>query len=102
MDSYIVDFVKNCSLCDDSDKVLKPQHSDSVQIQVPDIPWDKIAIDILGPCIGISAQKIYILVAIDYFSKWVEYKWVNQTDSLSVITFLKEILKKEGLPLTIV
>ncbi|KAI5322991.1 hypothetical protein L3X38_032063 [Prunus dulcis] len=46
-----------------------------------------------------SKQHCFIIVATDYFTKWVEAKHVKSTTSQEIITFIEEqIIQRFGIP----
>ena len=67
---------------------------------LPKRPWDKIAIDLKGPIQG-SRYK-YLLVIVDYYSKWPEVLGVNCISSKTVINKLRSLFSRFGLPKEIV
>lgn len=52
-------------------------------------PFAKMGIDILGP-LPPSLGKEYIIVATDYFTRWVEMKALAKKNALSTAKFLVE------------
>ena len=59
--------------------------------------------NILGPCPLVSDQRKFLLVAIDYFTKWVEAESLDKIIKAKVIDFVwKAVMKDErlGLKLT--
>nr|GEV64430.1 reverse transcriptase domain-containing protein [Tanacetum cinerariifolium] len=72
-----------------------PQNS----IQVYDIfaVW---GIDFMGPFLSSRGNK-YILVAVNYFSKWVEAKALPTNDAQVVCKFLKSLFSRFGTPCAI-
>ncbi|CAL2259632.1 unnamed protein product [Prunus armeniaca] len=56
--------------------------------------------DLIGKIyLASSKQHCFIIVAIDYFTKWVEAKPIKSTTSQEIITFIKEqILQRFGIP----
>ncbi|XP_073131756.1 uncharacterized protein [Henckelia pumila] len=60
-------------------------------------PFDQWGMDIVGPFPPAPAQKKFLLVAIDYFSKWVEAKVLARITEGDVLKFLwKNILCRFG------
>ena len=56
-----------------------------------------MGLDFVGPIIPMSRKKKYILVCIDYVTKWVEAKALYQANEQSVVDFLfDEILLDSG------
>ena len=54
-------------------------------------------IDFMGPFLK-SYKFEYILVAIDYVSKWAEVQALPTNDARVVITFLKRLFSHFGMP----
>ncbi|GJT17149.1 reverse transcriptase domain-containing protein [Tanacetum coccineum] len=73
-----------------------PQNS----IQVCEI-FDMWGIDFMGPFPSSRGNK-YILVAVDYLSKWVEAKALPTNDARVVCKFLKSLFSRFGAPRAII
>nr|GEZ61486.1 hypothetical protein [Tanacetum cinerariifolium] len=73
-----------------------PQNS----IQVCEI-FDVWGIDFMGPFPSSKRNK-YILVAVDYLSKWVEAKALPTNDARVVVKFLKSLFSQFGTPKAII
>ena len=65
-------------------------------------PFEQWALDFFGPINPPSNQKTYILVAIEYITKWVEEKSLSKATKDSVIQFLFQIFVRYGLPRDII
>ncbi|GJX94258.1 reverse transcriptase domain-containing protein [Tanacetum coccineum] len=65
-------FVKNCDSCQRQGKTSQRDEMPQNSIQVCEI-FDMWGIDFMGPFPSSRGNK-YILVAVDYLSKWVESK----------------------------
>jgi transposase InsO family protein len=61
-----------------------------LQSQVMLEPFERWAIDFVGPINPPSNQKVYILVFIDYMTKWVEAKALIRASEEVVLAFLFE------------
>nr|GEW53798.1 reverse transcriptase domain-containing protein [Tanacetum cinerariifolium] len=79
-----------------SQKDEMPQNS----IQVCEI-FDVWGIDFMGPFPSSKGNK-YILVAVDYLSKWVEAKALSTNDAEVVVKFLKSLFSRFGTPKAII
>ena len=67
------------------------------------IPFAKWGMDILGPYTPAPRQRRYVLVAIDYFTKWVEAEAVRGIKTKDVISFIwKSIITRYGVPISMV
>nr|GFC85768.1 reverse transcriptase domain-containing protein [Tanacetum cinerariifolium] len=69
-------------------------------IQVCEI-LDVWGIDFMGPFPSSKGNK-YILVAVDYLSKWVEAKVLPTNDARVVVKFLKSLFSRFGTPRAII
>lgn len=65
--------------------------------QIPDRPWKDLAVDFLGPL----PSGHYILVVVDYFSRYFEIKILTSITTKQTITELKEIFARFGIPFSL-
>eukprot|EP00253_Pinus_taeda_P018169 PITA_18169 len=65
-------------------------------------PFERWALDFVGPINPPSNQKTYILVATDYVTKWVEAEILPRAIEESVIQFLLHLFVRYGLPREII
>nr|GEY32375.1 reverse transcriptase domain-containing protein [Tanacetum cinerariifolium] len=72
-------FVKNCDSCQRQGKILQRDEMPQNSIQVCET-FDVWGIDFMGPFPSLRGNK-YILVAVDYLSKWVEAKALPTNDA---------------------
>ena len=63
--------------------------------------FDVWGIDFMGPFPPSFGNK-YILVAVDYVSKWVEAQALPTNDARVVVKFLKKIFCRFGMPRAII
>ncbi|GKF35219.1 reverse transcriptase domain-containing protein, partial [Tanacetum coccineum] len=66
-----------------------------------DMIFDVWGIDFMGPFSSSRGNK-YILVAVDYLSKWVEAKALPTNDARVVVKFLKSLFAQFGTPRAII
>ncbi|GJU46926.1 reverse transcriptase domain-containing protein [Tanacetum coccineum] len=59
--------------------------------------FDVWGIDFMGP-FPLSNGNKYVLVAIDYVSKWVEAQAFPTNDARNVVNFLKRLFARFGIP----
>ena len=69
-----------------------------LQTQVVMELFERWALDFVGPFNPKSNQKFYILVAIDYMTKWVEAVALPNATEEAIIKFLFELFVCDGLP----
>nr|XP_039271033.1 uncharacterized protein K02A2.6-like [Styela clava] len=90
----IVDYISKCKTC------LKHRRSNQkeplISHEIPNIPWSTVASDIFY-----YKGKDYLLV-VDYFSKYPEIARLQNKTSYSVISAMKEIIARHGIPEKIV
>ena len=62
-------------------------------------PWDRVGMDILGPFLFSKKGNRYIVVAVDYVTKWVEAVALPVAEAMEVADFfVHEILLVHGAP----
>ena len=71
MRSNATDYVQKCDRCQRQAPILRSPSQDLISIMSP-WPFAQWGIDIVGPLPTALAQKKLLLVAIYYFSKWIE------------------------------
>ena len=63
-------------------------------------PWERIAVDISGPFPTTESGNKYIMVAMDYFSKWPEVVPMPNQEAVTVAEALVEnVIARHGVPL---
>nr|GFA45839.1 reverse transcriptase domain-containing protein [Tanacetum cinerariifolium] len=88
------ELVKCCDSCQRQGKISQRDEMPQNSIQVCEI-FDVRGIDFMGPFPSSKGNK-YILVAIDYLSKWVEAKALPTNDARVVVKFLKSLFSRFG------
>ena len=102
MKSDAVDYVKKCDPCQRMSPILKSPVQDLVSISNP-WPFAQWGIDIVGPLPTAPAQKKLLLVATDYFNKWIEADAFASIKDRDVTRFIwKNIVCRFGIPRSIV
>ncbi|KAJ8022562.1 hypothetical protein HOLleu_37501 [Holothuria leucospilota] len=102
MDAQVEELVKTCAVCSFNDKTAKRAFAPLQPIQFPDGPWEKIAIDIVGPFERAVNECRFAITAVDYYSKWPEVMFTPSVETNKVLDFLKQIFSREGFPKEIV
>ncbi|GJV50787.1 reverse transcriptase domain-containing protein [Tanacetum coccineum] len=97
-DAY--ELIKSCDACQRQGKISHRDEMPQNAIQVCEI-FDVWGIDFMGPFPSSRGNK-YILVAVDYFSKWVEAKALPTNDARVVVKFLKSLFSRFGAPRAII
>nr|GEZ73282.1 reverse transcriptase domain-containing protein [Tanacetum cinerariifolium] len=94
------ELVKHCDSCQRQRKVSQRDEMPQNFIQVCEI-FDVWGIDFMGPFLSSKGNK-YILVAVDYLSKWVEAKALPTNYARVVVKFLKSLFSRFGTPKAII
>ncbi|GJR11160.1 reverse transcriptase domain-containing protein [Tanacetum coccineum] len=94
------DLVTRCDACQRQGKISQKDEMPQNVIQVCEI-FDVWGIDFIGSFPSSRGNK-YILVAVDYLSKWVEAKVLPINDARVVVKFLKSLFARFGTPRAII
>ncbi|GKA62781.1 reverse transcriptase domain-containing protein [Tanacetum coccineum] len=92
--------IKSCDACQRQGKISHRDEMPQNAIQVCEI-FDVWGIDFMGPFPSSRGNK-YILVAVEYLSKWVEAKALPTNDARVVVKFLKSLFSRFGAPRAII
>ncbi|GJT54313.1 reverse transcriptase domain-containing protein [Tanacetum coccineum] len=90
------DLVTRCDTCQRQGKISQRDEMPQNSIQVCEI-FDVWGIDLMGPFPSSRGNK-YILVAVNYLSKWVEAKALTTNDARVACKFLKSLFARFGAP----
>ena len=85
----IENFINSCEVCIKRGQI---KHQPAVEQPLPESPWDEIAVDLFtfgGDC---------YLIAVDYYSKWIETAKLADQSALSVVKALKTVFSRFGIP----
>nr|GEW73888.1 reverse transcriptase domain-containing protein [Tanacetum cinerariifolium] len=94
------ELVKHCDSCQRQGKISQGDEMPQNSIQVCEL-FDVWGIDFMGPFPSSKGNK-YILVAVDYLSKWVEAKALPTNDARVVVKFLKSLFSRFETPKAII
>jgi len=89
----IQEFVNKCPVCV---KQKPPPKEPLISSPLPKHPWEKIATDLF-----VLNGKHYLLIA-DYYSRYPEVIKLTSTTSTSIISALKSVFSRHGIPKTVV
>lgn len=88
-------YVKKCHGCT---MVAAPSAPEPLKRTVlPSEPWQHLAIDFLGPL----PSGDYLLVVVDYFSRYIEVEIMRKIDSIETIKRLRIMFARFGYPISI-
>ncbi|GJT41888.1 reverse transcriptase domain-containing protein [Tanacetum coccineum] len=90
------DYVIKCDACQKLGNISSPNEMPQNNIQVCEV-FDIWGLDFMGQFPDSRGNK-YILVAVDYVSKWVEAQALPTNDARVVVKFLKGLFARFGVP----
>ena len=89
-------YVRNCDNCQ---RRGKPTRKEELKPIYVDVPFHRIGIDIKGPLLITTKGNRYIIVAMDYLTKWPEAKAIMNIKAATVAEFIyKDIIYRHGVP----
>ena len=92
-------FCRSCDICQKtSKKTFKRDRAKLVKVPIVDVPFSKIAIDLIGPLIRTSKGNKYCLVIVDYATRWPEAIPIPSMDADIVADGLIDLFSRVGIP----
>ena len=102
MKSDVVDYVQKCDWCQRGAPILRSSAQDLLSISSP-WPFAQWGIDIVGPLPIAPTQKKLLLVAANYFSKWIKAKAFTSIKDKEATQFIwKNIICRFDIPRSII
>jgi transposase InsO family protein len=95
------ELVQRCEACQ---FLSKQQHLSAQQLQTIPVTWPFACwgLDMIGPFKNAQGGYIHVLVAIDKFTKWIEYKPITSLTSAKTVEFIQDIIFRFGIPNNII
>lgn len=97
MSKHVEDWVGSCRACTLNARREPP--TPLTRAELPDTPWDLVAIDFCGPYAMFGG--IYVLSLIDYYSRYLIATPVKSTDFATTSKCLSDIFDRFGMPASI-
>ena len=99
----IVQLCKDCPQCTKFGKDLKANASFNSTKLLPFLsgPYEELQLDYAGPLLDSDGNSIYILVAIDRYSKYPSAMITRSTGRQKIIKFLKTYIQQHSIPKSI-
>jgi len=92
----VKEYIKNCDACQKRGPVNRKEMLIPIKVKAP---FHRVGIDIKGPLPITSDNNRYIIVAMDYFTKWPEAKAIADIKAETVAKFIyEEIICRHGTP----
>ena len=92
MSNEIAEFVQKCSTCA---RDREPHQEPLMTTPLPDYPWQMVGSNLF------QIQNSHYLLTVDYFSRYPEVTKLSSTSSTAVISALKTIFARFGIPDTV-
>jgi len=90
-------FLKLCTICQLKKKNETPNPTEKYATQV-EAPFTHLGLDIIGPLPITERNNQYIIVVVDYFTKWVEAEPTATVTAKDVVYFLTKVFARHGTP----
>jgi len=101
MKEDIRQYVSLCNKCQLRKSSPYPSPTENQPTTV-EAPFVRVGLDIIGPLPETPLGNQYIMVLVDYFTKWVEEEPTRAITSKDVIRFLLRVFARHGIPEIIV
>ena len=89
INSVIQEMISRCQTCA---KVCPEQREHLLTSEWPSHPWERVGTDLF------EYEKKTYLLAVDYYSRWVEVRPLQNTQAKDVVEALKSIFATHGVP----
>ena len=95
-------YVRSCTLCQQY-KASNQKPGGLMRPIVVNEPWNTVGIDLTGPLPKTRRGHTFILVVIDYFTKWIELFLLANTKAKTIAQiFVDEVMCRFGFPVRII
>ena len=102
MDTSVQESIRACVTCQMNDKSTKTHPAPLQPVPLPDGPWRKVGIDIVGPFESANWDCRYAVTLVDYYTKWPEIAFTPSITTTAVTTFLSTVFARFGNPTELV
>lgn len=102
MQADVKRYCESCHLCQ-TKKYLSKQRKAPLKPVVVNAPWGLIGLDVVGPLKTTKNNNVFIIIAIDYFTKFCVAKAVSEFKAETTAKFVfEDIICRFGMPKSIV
>jgi hypothetical protein len=97
MQDDVTEYVRSCDICQKRKKDKETPEPSAATIKAE--PFSHIGIDVMGPLPMTTTNKRYIILAVDFFTKYTEAVAVEEADAQTVVKFIhSDIICRHGVP----
>ena len=94
MQQQVINYVRSCPDCQMRRKKILEKPVGLLTPPCSKLPFERLGIDLIGPFPKSALGNKYVIVAVDYFTKWVIVKAVPK----ATIDFVQEVRHRCALP----
>ncbi|KAF0290631.1 uncharacterized protein FJT64_011181 [Amphibalanus amphitrite] len=95
LDRQVRDLLKSCEVCSQHDGHVRRERPPLQPIPLPDGPWQRLMVDVIGPMRGPSSER-YGIVLVDMYSRWPEVALCQDATADSICQFLETVFAREA------
>ena len=102
MTKQVIQHVRSCVECQMKKRSLERPASFLMSVNSQQ-PFGRIGIDLIGPFPQSVSKNKYVIVAVDYFTKWVIVKAIPRATTEEIVDFfVKRVVLQHGAPLFLI
>ena len=88
------ELVRGCEICSQHDGHVRREKPPLLPIALPDGPWQRLMIDVIGPMKGPQSEQCGIVLC-DMYSRWPEVALCRNATAATIVTVLESIFCRE-------
>lgn len=92
MNMCVQESIRACMTCQMNDKSAKTHATPLQPVPLPEGPWQKVGINIIGPFESATWDCCYVVTLIDYYTKWPEVAFTPAITTTAITTFLSTVI----------
>ena len=92
----VEEWCRHCTECDS--RKSSPTPHGRMKVAVTGVPFQQVAMDIIGPFPKTGKGNMYVLIIGDYFTKWVEAHPMSDMEATTEAKCLYDFICRSGAP----
>ena len=101
LDREVREQLRSCPVCSQHDEHVRKENPPLQPIPLPEGPWERLMVDVIGPMAGPPAER-YGIVLCDVYSRWPEVALCHDATAGTIVQFLETVFAREGFPLELI